>query len=80
MGSVQEIFMASENYEKIFRNPESLRNVKLRLRDGVMPYARRREFLFKGLEEGKVLLAPEDEEYIWPADFDDIDWDRMPRA
>jgi hypothetical protein len=71
---------ASNTPENIMPPFDSLKNVKLRLRDHVMPYARRREFLFKGLEEGKVLLAPEDEEYIWAADIDDIDWDGIPKA
>jgi hypothetical protein len=71
---------AIQTREKVIANAASLVNVKLRLRDGVMPSARRREFLFKGLEGGKVLLSPEDEEYIWPADIDDIDWDEILKA
>ena len=49
---------------------------KLRLRGGVLPRAKIREFLFKGLgQDGKVFLAPESEDYTWEANFDDVDWE-----
>lgn len=55
-------------------------NDKLRLKDDALPQARVREFLFKGIGKGgKVLLAPDFEDYIWEADFDDIDWEEYMR-
>jgi hypothetical protein len=54
-------------------------NIRLRLRDDAMPSATRREFIFKGFEKGKVLIAPEDEEYTYAANIEDIDWDGIPK-
>jgi hypothetical protein len=54
-------------------------NEKLRLRDDVLPRARKREWLFKGIGEGDgetILLAPELEEYVWEAKIDYIDWEK----
>ncbi len=51
-------------------------NEKLRLREDALPWAKIREFLFKGSgENGKVFLAPEFEDYTWEANFEDIDWE-----
>jgi hypothetical protein len=54
-------------------------NEKLRLRDDVLPRARKREWVFKGLGDGDgetILLAPELEEYVWEAKIDYIDWEK----
>ncbi len=57
-------------------NPEE----KLRLRDDVLPHAKKREWIFKGIEKADtILLAPELEEYIWEANFGDIDWEEYRR-
>ncbi len=50
-------------------------NVNLRLRDDVLPHARRREFFFKGVaKSARLILAPESGIYTWEADVEDIDW------
>ncbi len=52
-------------------------NERLRLRDDVLPRARKREWFFKGLGDGEtILLAPELEEYVWEAKIDYIDWEK----
>ncbi len=51
-------------------------NEKLRLRKDVMPKARKREWLFKGIgDDETILLAPELEEYVWEAKIEYIDWE-----
>jgi hypothetical protein len=44
-----------------------------------MPGAIKREFKFKGFEDGKVLIAPDDEEYTFTAKIEDIDWNAIPK-
>ena len=49
---------------------------KLRLRDDVMPRARKRDWLFKGVvKDDTILLAHEIDEYTWEVTADYIDWE-----
>ena len=53
---------------------------KVRLREGVLPYAKVREWIFEGIERGeKVLLTYGPDGEKWEAKIDDIDWEEYRR-
>jgi hypothetical protein len=67
-------------------NPESLLNQvtpgeRLRLRDGAMAHVRKREWVFKGIEQdGSILLMHERESYGLVVKVTDIDWEAYQKA